>query len=305
MSVFGKQLMFHDMENLLFIPNEIFEDISNSAIKKVHIPFAYCYYYLISWLYRYAKYSSLKIDSKGLKQMLGYSPTFTEVDYIIKKNGILDQIRYTMCTKDYPVGWEIEEDQLQFLYLSDFDDEIQRMYKQNQSRKFNVKFPIKAFNRFINDAEMEEDYKNGYLDGTFFDVENTHSIPFEVFLYCMENKQISRTGFYIWSFLKSKCQIYDGYDISIDDLSAELSVPRSTLCKYLDVLRSYRMIECVHNQDFFCLALTDNEKKANTYCTNIYKDFLNNPLPYEKIKVVKKGEYQRMIEKHNKQKRIE
>lgn len=285
------KLHFNKKEDILFVPNEIYEDIQKSNIKNIHIPFAFSYYYLISWLYRYAKYSSITLDNKDIKEILGYSRTFPEVDYIIKKNGMLDQIGYTETTKNYPIVWELNDDELEFTYLNNLEEDMQKIIKGTRSRKYTIKLPIKAFHRYMNDVEMKQEYDSGYTDGTFFEVDNTHMIPFEVFVYCMENKNIGRTGFYLWSFLQSKCQLYGGFDITVDDLSAKTSLPRSTLCSYLDKLKSYRMIDFQHNQDFFCLSLNDSEKKANTYIANSIDSFTYVPVPYSKMTVITKEEY--------------
>src|SRR5690606_30549103 len=113
----------------------------------------------------------------------------------------LDNIGYTITDKDFPLGWTYEDKFLEFNMLSDLDEDSQRLIKQQYSRKFTVKYPVKAFYR---SNVSEED---NYLDGTFFEVENTHLVPFNVFLFCMSKKDIGCTGFYLWSFIKMKNQL--------------------------------------------------------------------------------------------------
>lgn len=282
-------LQYNEKESKLFIHNEIFNDLKHNLNRSNHIPFAYSYYYLICWLYRYAKYGQLTIDNKSIKKILGYSPTYPEIDYIIKKNGVLDVIGYTITAKDYPISWTFDNNCLDFFMLRDCDEETQKLVKGTKSRKYTVKFPPKAFHR------TQESEEGNHLDGTFYDVSNTHLIPFEVFMFCMSKKDIGCTGFYLWSYLKMQNQLFEGgYDISLDDLSNEVSIPRSTMCKYLNTLRAYSMINCYHNQQFFCIALKEEDRKSNTYMTNDYELFSDKPIDFKRIKVVKVNEYMKL-----------
>lgn len=286
------KLIYNNKESKLFMPNEIFDDIQASGIKNKHIPLAYSYYYLVSWLYRYAKYGVINgLDNKVIKQILGYSPTYPEIDYIIKKNGLLDTLRYTSTTKDFPILWAYEDKILSFDLLSDFEEDVQKVIKQQHSRKYTVKYPVKAFYR---SKESEEDH---YEDGTFFEVDNTHLVPFEVFMFCMSKKELGCTGFYLWSYLQMQNQKFaGGYDVSLDDLASEVKIARSTMCEYLGSLREYEMIKCQHNQDYFCLALSNEEKKANTYVTCDWNSFSEQKRKVSRMKVISVKEYEKIKE---------
>lgn len=282
MSNIYTKLQYNNKESPMYVPNEIFGDFIGGAIKQKHVPFAYSYYYLVSWLYRNCKYGSLPIDNKQIKELLGYSPTYVEVDYLIKKNGVLDVIGYTLTEKDYPISWSLEGNDLEFTMLSDLDDDMQKIAKDNRSRKYFVKFPVKGFYR-----DDEEDCYNG----TFYEIDNTHEVPFEVFMFCMEKEDVGCTGFYLWCYLKMQDQIYKGYDISVDDLADEVGIARRTLAQYLKVLRQYNMIDCKHNQDFFCVALKNDERKANTYYANDWTIFSRMKIDMKKIQYKSKKAY--------------
>jgi hypothetical protein len=276
------KLNYDSKESKLFMPNEIFEDLHKVIDKTKHIPFTYAYYYLISWLYRYAKYGTA-IDNKMIKSLLGYSPTYTEIDYLIKKNGVLDEINYTYTEKDFPVGWSYTDGDLEFDLISDYKEDDQKYISGTRSRKYSIKYPIKAFHR--NGDET-------ILDGTFYEIDRTYLVPFDTFLFCMSKKDIGVTGFYIWSYLKMQNQIYEkGYDVSIGDLSNETKIPRSTLCSYLNKLKGHKMINCYYNQEFFCLALKDDDRKANTYVTNDYEKFSDEMVGVEKMKFMSADKY--------------
>ncbi|AZV43678.1 hypothetical protein BAOM_3069 [Peribacillus asahii] len=296
-------LKFDEKESKLFMPNEIFEDLQNNIKKGVHIPVAYSYYYLVNWLYRHAKFAYNQIDNRKMKEILGYNPDTKGIDYILKKNGALDTMGYTETVKDFPVVWELSEDDgLTFTLLSEMDDYFKEEIKGSISRKYTVKFPVKAFHRHIYDEEMKGDYNNGYEDGTFFEVDNTHLIPFEVFMYCMNNDKIGCTGFYLYAFLKMNNQIFRGaYDIPMKTLAEKTGLPYTTMTDSLSNLRKYKMVEGIHNQEFFCIALEDHKRKANSYITNEFTQFTNEPVEYERIKVLEVEEYFELLEKQQNQ----
>lgn len=288
MRKFIEQLQYNEKESTIFMPNEIFKDLKKHIKKTNHIPFAYSYYYLITWLFRYTKYGSLNIDNKTIKAILGYNSTYTEIDYLIKKNGVLDTMGYCSTVKDYPISWEFEDEVLEFAMLSDLEEEFQKLIKQSKSRKYTIKFPIKAFHR----QEDNEDV----TDGTFYEFDRTHLVPFEVFMFCMSKKEMGCSGFYLWSYLKMKHQIYNGYDISLNDLSSDTGIPRRTITRYLDSLKKFNMIKCHFNQEFFCTALREEDRKSNTYITNNYDVFSDKPVNIQKMKIIGAEEYVQLLE---------
>lgn len=291
------------------MPNEIFDELKDSKSIKgsSHVALSYSYIYLVTWLYRYTKYSNTKthLDQKKLKQILGYNENDKRIDYLIKKNGVLEQMKYLETTRNFPIDWEFEdgdynEDDIlavRFNLLNDFRDSENRSDVEyyNDMKKYNknikIKYPIKAFIR-------ENDY------GTFYKFDNTHLIPFEVFIFCIGNDDIGVVGFYLWSYLKSKNQIYtNGYDVSFTNLSDETGINIRTLTRYIDSLKKYQMIKFNYNQDYFVWGLTEENRKATTYITNEYELFSDKPVAYEKIKkmsyenYLKLQEYKDKIEK--------
>lgn len=292
-------LRYDEQENNIFIPNEIFNDLQvlrNNGSS--HISFAYSYYYLINWLYRYCKYDSAYtlIDQKKIKEILRYNPNYKKVDYITKNQGILEELGYIKTVSDFPLFWDYEEGEfLEFTYLNQMDDTFIEYY--DKPRNFKLKYPIKSFTRFPLDKEYATDYKEGYEDGTYHEIDNTHLIEFDVFLFCMSNESIGCSGFYLYSFLKHMNDMFNGYDVSLEELSEQTGIKSRSLDKYLDVLKKFNMIQCEHNQEFFCLALDKYKRKANTYYTNDYTYFSDKPITYEKIKVMTRWEYYKKLEK--------
>lgn len=290
-------MKFNEKESSLFIPNEIFEDLIKNIKTTSHIAFSYSYIYLITWLYRYAKHFNVNdiIDNKKIKTILGYNSNNQTLDYLIKKNGLLDDMGYTESTRDYPLTWDFNKynrEDISFFMSSEIEGEVSD-HRKAIPKRFFLKKPLKGFYRIrIEDREEFEEV------GTFYDISNTHCIPFEVFVYCMSNPKISCVGFYLYCYLKHKNDIFEfGYDVSLDELSIQTGIARRTLNSYLGVLKSYTMIDFHYNQDFFAAGMKKEDRKANTYSARGYALFSETPEPFKRIKYISNIEY---VEKQNK-----
>ena len=246
-----KQLLqYNDHQNKIYIHNEIFEDLKPLYEKgSSHVAFAYSYYYLICWLYRYAKYGELHIDVKLIKEILGYNATNKKLDYLIKKGGLLDEIGLTETSTDYPLLWTFENEDLEFTMLSDFDDEIRKYYYQQKGKNYKVKIPVKALSR------------NGE-NGTFYDIGYTHEMGFDTFVTCMES-ELGCSGFYLFGYLKYRCDKFGEYTVPLDRLGEEVGMSKNTVDKYLTLLCNEGLVECRIND---CKMVNGElNKKANTY----------------------------------------
>ncbi|EFV79040.1 hypothetical protein HMPREF1013_00669 [Bacillus sp. 2_A_57_CT2] len=293
-------LQYNEKESKIFIANEVFVDLKGAIKNSPHLAFAYSYIYLVTWLYRYAKHLNSKgIITKGIiNEILGYHANTKGLDYLIKKKGLLDKLDYTITVSDFPIQWKYDKfEGLEFEMLSEIYEfemkhnplvtksEILDIY--NIPKKYNIKFPVKSFYRNSDEDE----------DGTFFEVENTHMIPFEVFMYCMGNEDIGTIGFYLYAYIKRMNDFYTGgWDISIENMVLQTGIAEKTLLRYLDKLRKFKLIEAVHNQEYFCLALDPKERKANTYIANEFDLFTYKPQFYKKMKIMKIDEYQKKKE---------
>src|SRR5690554_6347237 len=87
---------------------QIFDDLLSwlrkGEIKKVHdIPVIFTYWWLINYLWKYAKYGEIEIGVTDIKKMLKLSPTTKSYDYIIKKGGLLDNKKWTKYETNYPI----------------------------------------------------------------------------------------------------------------------------------------------------------------------------------------------------------
>lgn len=289
------RLYFGEKEDNMFIPNEIFEDLPKHIEKGIHIPFAYSYYYLITYLYRYAKYDKYLYTNEDIKEILGYNKSTKGLDYLIKRNGLLDEIGYTSSDKDFPIGWQYskEEDELIFTMWSEFKEDYGMVKYPNMSRKYSIKVPEKALYRYI--------HEDGTFDGgTFYEIENTHNILPQVFLFCMSIDDIGCNGFYLYSYLKHKNDLFkQGYDISIEGLSKVTTLSNRTINRILDALKKHNLIRFQIRQEFV-IGLDKDERRPIRYSTNEYHGFKVEPQGYIRTGKISLEEYRQKQEEGKK-----
>lgn len=252
------KLRYQEGEDKIYVPNEILVDLVNCEEIKSgsHVAFAYSYYWLISWLYRYAKYGCTEVTVPIIKESLQYNKSDARVDYLIKKNGVLDQLGYTRTDTDYPVLWDYKGNELTFDMMSEAD--YMEGVSFNKGRNYKIKVPVRGLHRTM------ESLEDCYEDGTFFEIDNTHLIEYEIFEQCMMNKGLGSKGFFLYGYLKCHCQWHNGkYNHSMDNIAAETRMSRKTVMKYLGELQKSGLIvseknDCLYNQG-------ELKQVANTY----------------------------------------
>lgn len=289
---------YNRYQNKHFIPNEMFNDILELKLKPSHTAFIYSYYYLISWLYRHAKYGELPINNSFIKEILGYSANNKPINYIMKEGGLLDSKGYTLSTKNYPVKihGSYSDNAPKFTLVEDLSQGGRGKLFKRINRNFKAKYPIKHMHKYTDDLE------EGMLTGVYYDPSNTHQINFEVFAFCMSNWDIGTTGFYIYSYLKSKCQQFKGgYQVSYLYLSEQLGIPYSTLAKYLDILRGYNMVIGIQNQEYYVEGMGQEDREANDYIVNeSVSEFYFTKKDYSKIQGIDIEKYRVLKERKEK-----
>ena len=231
------RLQINESERV-FVPNEIFIDFKRcqkfKAVK--HMSFAYCYYILISYLYRYCKYDlSERIAPKDIKELAGYSPLNKQVDYIIKKNGLLDEIGYSETTRDFPVSWSVDGSWVDFNTYSDMSDDHKKIL--NIPSNFRIKKPVKGFHR------TDESKIHNINDGTFYEIGNTHEICLKEMLYISSKFEYGSVYFYLYQFFKIKNKQHPGhYYKNEEKLAQETGIPRTTLAIYLKKMKDNKIL---------------------------------------------------------------
>ena len=257
MNELSKELQFNNKESPVYVPNEIFNDLKRNVKGSSHIAFAYSYYYLMSWLYRYGKYGQIGLKVDDVKRILRYSPSNRDVNYLIKKNGVMDQLDYTYSSTDYPISWDWNNGDIQFMMLSDLDSDTKKLLVDMRGKNYKVKVPVKGLFR---SKESEEE---NYFDGTFYDISNTHLIPFEDFLLCME-REIGVTGLYLYGYLRCNCQWHNGkYNSSLERIATDTGLSVNTVDRYIGKLINYGLVKYAEGT---CKKIDGEFKRdANTY----------------------------------------
>lgn len=199
------------------------------------------------------------MGQKQLKALLGVSEINKRLDYIIKKDGVLDQVGYTETTLDYPLYWELNPltRVVEFSTVNELKQSDILPYAIND-RNYKIKKPVKAFHR------TDKDRQEGLLTGTFYDIQNTHEIPVLVFQKLIQHPQIGVIGTYLYGFLKMKNDYYGGaYVVEWNKFIKQTRLSNSTLYKYLGVLEREGFIE-VRRQKFV-FGKSSIDRKANEY----------------------------------------
>ncbi|UOY94184.1 helix-turn-helix domain-containing protein [Ectobacillus sp. JY-23] len=286
-----KQMVeFEKKESYLLMPNNLFEILSKDEelmrVKAPHVAIAYTYIYFITWLYRYAKYGVMDLDNvteRKIKYILGLSETNKEINYIIKKNGVLDRLGITKTVSflEAPVRWYFYEEDTscpQWVYFEEMNRSLKDIDKHTNVKKRKIKEPLFA--------TSEREVNDSIYNGTFYNKEYTHQIPFEVFIECVTNPNLGCTAFYIYGYLASRCALNGGYiEVSVETISKRTGIKPTTRDKVLDALKKFGLIGC--SPEDFVIERGEHKTDANTYW--VHRDasrFTTTPINYQKRKVI-------------------
>lgn len=326
MKINEKFTINYEKESKLALPNELYSTMlqwkEDKKIKANHIPFAWSYLYLQTYLYRYAKYEEYVPSTSNIKQMLGYGAEYSAIDYIIKKDGVLDSEGWTESTDDFPVRvmWvdedrdktdrpiiiTLKEESKGFHESLDCDTEaikkligsetFEAHWKKikNVNNKQKIKYPVFAFQRDLNPQYID-------FDGTFYESANTTIIDIRVFEFCMSHEDLGCTGFYLYCYLKHKNDLHKGgYDASHKRLAEELGLSAKTIQTYRDALRSHDMMLLKHNMDSYHPDMKKEDRKVSTNITYGYEKFSDEPIEYIKFNDKEKRKSESLNENINK-----
>lgn len=263
-------------ESLLAMPNFIIDELvklaKTNTIKPTHIGFTWTFLYIETWLYRYAKYSKVVPTYADIKKLLGYSPTNQRLDYIIKKDGLLDSINLTITTNDFPINISWSE-KLIIDTLSEFDKEYVIKFRESNNISISqvCKYPVYAYDR-------------EYEGGSFYDSSNTTLVDFNVFAFCMSKEDLGCTAFYLYNLIKHKNDVLNSYDATYGRISNESGLSTRTTQRYMENMRAYKMINTIHNMDYFSPCVSKEERLASSHFVNEYEQFSHIKVEYDKLK---------------------
>jgi len=279
-----KKLGVKEGQDTVYMSNRNFTTLHKllnaKKIKNNHLAFTYSYLYFQNYMFRYAKYGQYVPQTSEIKELLGYNPNVQGLDYLIKKGGVLDDAVMTITLFDFPIIQTWVEDQPEFDMLSDFNNEDGYTMQWRKTNKIKAnqscKYPVYAFY----DAESEFTGANTHNNGgSFFEMANTTKLDMNVFLYCMSNSDIACTGFYLYSYLKWKCDCTEGeiYGIGYERLAEETGLKLSTVKKYIKLLREYNLLHCQSGKYVIFGAgeeVNKNDLEPNRYGANPFEFFL-------------------------------
>ncbi|AEN89210.1 hypothetical protein BMWSH_2328 [Priestia megaterium WSH-002] len=280
------------------MPNEVIgmlvKDEELNKKKAPHVAFAYTYLYIITWLYRYAKYGVMsfeEITKPAILKIMGVAETSSEYNYIIKRGGVLDRLGLTatLSYTEAPISWwTYKEDKHgfpEFTYFNDLEETSRQIILNGQTTKHRqIKEPLLAtgFRNPFNEEGCEEDY-----NGTFYDEgkQYTHQIGFDVFIECMTNEDLGINAFYLYAFLRSRYGANTDVSIALETISEESGLKPTTRDTALKMLKAYHLIFCIPED--FCLERGEYTTNSSTYKviedSNRWNEIPNFDFPTRKV----------------------
>ena len=232
------------------VPNSIFKSISQISKNIKQVSFAYSFMIVCAFMYKYAHFVDVNnnsyIQSKDIKEILGYSKATKSIDKIIKKDGVLEQLNLIKTTKDYPVLFDYIDDELNGVRMREFTtinsaNKDSDFYKAISSTVKNKNYEIK-YPSFI--------FDNDGNNGTLYQYDDTFRINIDELLFFIFNKNIDNIDFLLYSFFKSKCYGLKNnkWSSSLDDIINETGISKATFYEHLKKIKSLNLINVNHKQ---------------------------------------------------------
>jgi|GEM_PF-2705561 len=160
-----------------------------------HRTFAFAYNWLVSYLWKYSKYTNQEINTQDIKTILGVSPQEKRVNYLIKKDGVLDKVGYTETTRDFPISTDLTgDDGIKITQLSDIDKLLADIYLKKYNSRYTCKKPLLQYHR-----EGKE--------GLMYSKDDTIPISVFEFTRCVLCSEIGVDGFMIYCYLKYRSKM--------------------------------------------------------------------------------------------------
>lgn len=275
------------------MPNELFTQLmqmkEDDELKPVHIGFTYSYIYLQTYMYRYSTYSQCVPSVEEIKELFGFNAAEQRINYIIKKNGLLEQKDILTTTTAFPVISEMEDDDFgnrvpKITTIQEFCKEYQHQTVDEWreevgiNRRATCKYPVFGF---------ERDYEDGCIEGTFFDISDTTLIDMDTFLFCMNHEDLGANGFYVYAYLLDRSNKFDDdFNATYKRISQETGIGLNSITNIMNALRSHNLITTVHNVEYFCLSVPQKDMKASTHKVNTSADFSADKIEYDKLKFI-------------------
>lgn len=287
----------------IYMKNELFELLGNceeletgDKRKYKYSAEAYCYLYFITYLYRNVKYYDVEepMNNDLIKQVLGYNKKYEGLNFMIKKDGVLDQLGLTETVKmnEIPFMFNETEDGLEFLTYSEYDP-TGDFLREIQSVSNLVKYGNRATAKLPLQGLVDEDG----LEGTFFfkenpsAIDNTHKVDIKVFALCMTNKDLGCTAFYIYNYIQYLQGANGGWaEVSLETMSRRLGIGNKARDKALNNLKAHQLIEFI-GKNFY---IGRKSEGSNQYKVLGAENYSKEKVDFSKRKVIVELEVEEM-----------
>lgn len=205
-----------------------------------HVTFAFSYYCLISYLWKYAKYGKQEFNANDIKSILGISKTNRKYDYIFKKGGVLDDKRLTETTRDFPISVTFDNyKNIIINTLSMLEDEaIAKDFLKNYNNRYTCKKPLHQIKRKTKDGLL---YSNN-------DAMKVTILEFTRFLL---DKEFGMDVFYLYLFIKLKFKVIkkDEMNILMSELEEQLGFERKKIREMMGKLKDIGILDIRTEQE--------------------------------------------------------
>ncbi|MEK4871222.1 hypothetical protein [Niallia sp. FSL W8-1348] len=281
-------VQYDNKENYLLMPNEVIEmlvkDEELNKKKAPHVAFAYTYLYMITWLYRYAKYGVMSFEDvtkSAILKMMGIAETSSEYNYIVKKGGVLDRLGLTatLSYTEAPINWWTNEEDShgfpEFTYFYELEETIKQMILNGQTtkrRQFKEPLLATGYRNPLNEEEGEEAYNGTFYEGG---KEYTHLVGFDVFLECITNPSLGFVAFYLYAFIKVRMGANTEVSISLEGITKYSGILPTTRDKYLKELKGFGLIRSLPEN--YCLERGGYHTEPSTYWVKEATEWLSVP----------------------------
>lgn len=251
-------LVKNEEERYLEVSSGIFDDISmlskKYGVKNVHCVFSFSYLVLIQYLYRYAKYKDYFYDISTIKELIGYSDGDKRINYLIKKNGTLDNADLIKTVEDFPIAYT----NTSVRFLSEYDIDYIKNWRNtnNVTRNQYSKIPIK------------KNIKKEIIP-----------IDMNVFVFMMRNNELQSTAFILYNFFKFKAD-NDIVEIKLKDIIDEVFLSTKKINNLIYTFKQFNIVK----------DLRSNNNEKYLLKINNFEEFVNKKINIDKdIRKITKG----------------
>ncbi len=195
--VYKKFFEKDNKENFLNMDIGIFNTIndlfSKGEIKRTsHKMITFSYLWLVGYLWKYSKYNNMEINTKDIKIILGLSPIEKRIDYLIKKDGLLDSIGMLETTRDFPIYSNFDKNKgIEITKLSNLSKDMMEDYLKRYNSRYTCKKPLFQYTR------------EGKV-GLMFSKDDTIPISVLEFTRIVLCPDLGVEGLYVYAYIKMR-----------------------------------------------------------------------------------------------------